>query len=131
MKGFMQVVSCLAVFGILFCAGCGTTIRDEKSDVTASYDWGVLEAKVDYTVDAVHAAALRALQQMDVETLIEEHDGVSGEIMAHDSQEERLEVMLEALTNQRTQVRIKFGIYGNKNKSAVLFRQIMENLREQ
>jgi hypothetical protein len=57
-------------------------------------------------------------------------DGISGQIRATNAQWEPVEIQLGALPEGRTLLTINVGVFGDKNKSIVLFERIMANLSE-
>ena len=104
---------------------------ENTSDVRARYAWDALNARLDYTVDEVHEAASGAVHQLDLDVLRDDHDGVAGEVSTVDAPRENIVIDMEALPGSRTILTIRADIFGDRNKSEVIFEQIMENLRRE
>ncbi len=114
----------------LLCQGCESSVA-AGADVRATYTWDVLKAKMDYPIDEVFNAASNAVDQLDLKVMWHDQDGVAGEVATLDAQRENITIDVEALPGSRTILTIRAGIFGDKNKSEVIFEQIMENLRQE
>jgi hypothetical protein len=112
----------------LVCSGCGSGIQGAGSDAEAKYGWGTLEATLQYPLGSVYEAAQTATSDLDLEVLLSERDDLAGEILARDAQEETVTIRLEALPRARTKMVIRVDVLGDKNKSNVIFNEIVKNL---
>ena len=109
--------------------GCESPIHDTGPDVRVEYDWGTLEAELDYPLDATFLAAKEALTALEVVILQDEQDDLAAQLLARDAHDEMITIEFEVLPRSRTQMTIRVGSFGDKNKSSVIFNRIMENLR--
>ena len=55
---------------------------------------------------------------------------MAGEISAMDAQREHITIGLEAWPRDQTELTIRAGVFGDRNKSAVIFERILQNLGE-
>ena len=70
------------------------------------------------------------MDELDLRVLRDKLDGIAAEIQALDAHFETVTVRLEALPEARTLLTIRVGLFGDKNKSVVLFERIMGNLAQ-
>jgi len=123
------VLMALGIIGSLLAPGC-STYRDPATGEEARYGLETLKARLDLGIGTVYAAARRAARELDLRTMRAAEDGISAEIRAVNAQYNQVEIRLGALPEGRTQVAIHIGPFGDKNKSIVVFEQIMDNLNE-
>jgi hypothetical protein len=122
----------LVLGAALLCPGCGSSVSVETGPgVRARYAWDTLKARLDYPIDKAYRAASEAVQQLDLDVLRQDHDGVAGEVSVLDAQRDHITVELEALPGEQTIMQIRVGLFGDKNKSEVVFEQIVGNLGEE
>lgn len=114
---------------VVLTLGCESPMHDTGPDVRVDYDWGTLEAALDYPLDAAFLAAKEALTDLEVVILQDEQDDLAGQLLARDAHDEMITIKLEVLPRSRTQMTIRVGSFGDKNKSSAIFNRIMENLR--
>jgi hypothetical protein len=114
---------------VVLTLGCESPIHDTGPDARADYEWGTLGATLDYPLNLAFPAAKQALRELDVTILVDEQDDLAGQLLARDAHDETITIELEALPRSRTQMKIRVGSFGDKNKSSVIFTRIMENLR--
>lgn len=123
-----MVLLTLAVSAL--CPGCGPTYRDPATGVEARYEWETLTAELDLEIGDVYPAARAAVDALDLRVLRDKLDGIAAEIRALDAHFDNVDVKLEAMPEARTLLTIRVGLFGNKNKSVVLFDQIVQNLAQ-
>ncbi len=129
MKAYAVVFVALGMAGSLLVGGC-YTYHNPATGEEAQYGCETLTAKLDAEIPAVYAAAKRATSEFRLRVTRAAQDGISGEIRAIDAQRDTVEVELGALPEGRTVLKIRIGAFGDKNKSIVLFEQIVENLSQ-
>lgn len=115
--------------GLLSCEGCGTSIRGPEGDIEARMRYGTLTAKMDRGIDQVYRAVQEAVHALGLTTIMSEQDGVAAEILVRDAQGQNIDIRLEAVSASRTELMMRVGMLGDKNKSRVIFREIQDNLR--
>ncbi len=125
MRGQGIAFAVVALAGSLFCPGCGPEIRDPTTGAEANYSWDTLEADLDRPIGEVYQATRAAAHDLDLEILREGQDGISAEIVALDAQREQVDIRLGALPGSRTELCIQIGLWGDKDKSIVLFESIL------
>lgn len=128
MKGRAVVVVGLAMAGGLLYQGCASTVQDPVTGAEARYRWETLEAELEEGIAVVYEAARGAVDGLDLRVLRDESDGIAAEILALDAHFDSIEIRLEALPESGTLLMIRIGLFGDRNKSAVLFGHIMETL---
>jgi len=120
-----------AFVGCWFCQGCASTVREPTRGVEAKYQWDVLEARVDRSIWEVHEAAQEAVEDLELRVIYKGVDGLAGAIRAVDARFENVDVQLGALPRSRTLLTIQIGLFGDKDKSIVLFEHIMAQLGDE
>jgi hypothetical protein len=131
MRGHGIVCTVLVVVGSLCCPGCGREIRTSATGVEVEYEWNTLEARLDYGIEHVYKAARETAHELDLEVFRGAQDGIAAEILALDARRDEVEIVLGALPGSRTELCIRVGCFGDRNKSVVLFDAIMSKLTEE
>jgi hypothetical protein len=126
MRVHAGIVVALALVG-LGAPGC-CTYQDPATGAEATYAFETLKAELDLGIGTVYTAAKEAVNELSLRTTRAAQDGISGEIRAVDAQLDRVEIRVGALPGARTQVAIRVGLFGDRDKSIVVFEQIMANL---
>ena len=117
------------VCGSLVCHGCGTSVRGPEGAIEARIKYGTLNAKMDRGIDRVFRAVQEAVNKLGLTTIMAEQDGVAAEVLARDAQGQNINIKLEAVSTSQTELTMRVGMLGEKNKSRVIFREIQENLQ--
>jgi len=107
--------------------GC-TTYRDPVTGQEARYRFETLRAELDLPIRTVYTAAKRATSELDLRSTRAAQDGLAGEIRAVNAQLETVDIQVGALPGGRTELSIRVGVFGDRDKSIVLFESIMANL---
>jgi hypothetical protein len=128
MRGRAVVIVGLAMAGCLWYPGCASTVEDPATGAQAQYEWETLEAELDPGIRTAHLAAREAVDRLDLRVLRDELDGIAAEILALDAHFDSIEIRLAALPESGTLLTIRIGLFGDRNKSAVLFGRIMQSL---
>jgi hypothetical protein len=115
--------------GWLLCPGCSTAVRGPEGQIEGTIRSGTLTARLDRGIGRAFEAVQEAVRQLGFTTIMTEQDGVAAEVLARDTQQQNITIKLEALSPSATALTMRVGIFGDKNKSNVIFRQIQENLR--
>ena len=99
---------------------------------TVAYLSGDLEAEEPHNIDAVYAAARKALE--DLELSIIEHktakDALAGTIVARDAENKEITIRLGSTAAGTTKISIRIGVFGNETKSRLIYEQIRTNLAQ-
>jgi len=115
--------------GLVFCQGCGTPVRGPDGDIEATIKYGTLTAMMDRGIERVYQAVQDSIAKLGLTTVMAEQDGVAAEVLARDAQGQNISIRLEAVSTSRTELTMRVGMLGDKNKSRVVFREIQDNLR--
>lgn len=121
----MAAVAC----GLVFCQGCGTSVRGPEGAIEARIKYGTLTAKMDRGIDRVYQAVQEAVNELGLTTVMAQQDGVAAEVLARDAQGQNINIKLEAVSTSETELTMRVGMLGEENKSRVIFREIQNNLR--
>lgn len=127
MRHLVLIVS--LVCGALVCHGCGTSVRGPEGNIEARIKYGTLNARMDRGIDRVFRAVQEAVSNLGLTTIMAEQDGVAAEVLARDAQGQNINIKLEAVSTSQTELTMRVGMLGEKNKSRVIFREIQQNLR--
>jgi hypothetical protein len=122
---FITAMGC----GLVFCHGCGTSVRGPDGDIEARIKYGTLTAMMDRGIERVYQAVQESVAKLGLTTVMAEQDGVAAEVLARDAQEQNISIKLEAVSPSKTELTMRVGMLGDKNKSGVIFREIQDNLR--
>jgi hypothetical protein len=97
---------------------------------TVAYLAGDLKAEEPHVIDAVYAAAVKALQELELDVAEDRttKDALAATIMARDAQDKQIEVKLASTTSDTTEISIRVGVFGNETKSRLIYKQIQKNL---
>jgi hypothetical protein len=114
---------------LVFCHGCGTSVRGPEGDIEARIKYGTLTAMMDRGIDRVYQAVQGTVTKLGLTTVMAEQDGVAAEVLARDAQGQNISIRLSAVSTAKTELTMRVGMLGDKNKSRVIFREIQNNLR--
>ncbi len=123
------VLIMVAGCGLALCQGCGTSVRGPEGDIEARIRYGTLTAMMDRGIERVYQAVQESVGKLGLTTVMAEQDGVAAEVLARDAQGQNISIKLEAVSPDKTELTMRVGMLGDKNKSRVIFRQIQDNLR--
>jgi len=84
---------------------------------------------MDRGIERVYQAVQESVAKLGLTTVMAEQDGVAAEVLARDAQEQNISIKLEAVSPSKTELTMRVGMLGDKNKSGVIFREIQDNLR--
>jgi len=126
-RNCLLVIVLLAAF---FLAGCKTTeIVGPSGETQAVYSWRTLKATESQPIAVVNAAVLKAMDDLALTVTVKTADSLAAQIIARDSQDQKITVNLTALTENSTGVVIQAGPIGNEDKSRIVYKQIQTNLK--
>lgn len=114
--------------GCFLCPGCAPTYQDPVTGAEARYEWETLRTELEQPISTVYYAARDATDNLDLRLLRCDLNGISAEIVALDAHLETVTIRLEALPEFRSLLTIRIGLFGDENKSVVLFSEIMDHL---
>ena len=126
MKGKACLVL-LLIFAAAALQGCSGA-AEESSIGKASYGWGNLESVEDASIEKVHAATLKALEDLKLPAIQKDLDSMSGKIVARDVADKKIIVTLRATTDGNTKLSIRVGTFGDEAKSHLIYEQIKKKM---
>ena len=117
---------------VLGCSGCLAVAVGAGAGGTVAYLAGDLETDEPYDIDAVFAAAEKALADLDLRTLKHEttKDALSARLVARDAGDKRIVIRLKSTMTGSTYLSIRVGTFGDDTKSQLIYDRIRENLEE-
>jgi hypothetical protein len=128
-KGIVMLAALLGV--AVGSSGCLAVVVGAGAAGTVAYLAGDLKAEDAHGIDAVYAAARKALDDLEL-SIIEgktSKDALSATIVARDAQDKQVEIKLAATTTGTTKISIRVGLFGSETKSRLIYEQIRENLK--
>jgi hypothetical protein len=112
-----------------FLAGCKTVYTGPEMETQAVYSWMTLKATENRPIAVVNAAALKAMDDLGLTVTMKTADALAAQVIARDSQDQKISVSLTAFSENSTGVVVRAGALGNEDKSRMVFRQIQTNLK--
>jgi hypothetical protein len=119
----------LLVGTAVFVQGCVAAAVGAGAAGTVAYVKGDLEAIEPKDLDTVYAATTKALEELELSITKTTKDALGAVIIAHDSRDKKIKVSLKATTENSTKLSIRYGWFGSKAKSNVIYQKIHDNLQ--
>jgi len=110
-------------------SGCVAVAAAGAGAGTIAYMRGDLESVETAKVDALYQATKQALSELEYRITKDAKDAVSAELVARDSQDKKIVVKMEATAEGATSLSIRVGIFGDEQKSRVIYDRIKSNLQ--
>jgi hypothetical protein len=121
------------VYVLLACwlavAGCKTTMLSPEGQTLATYSLGNLRAVEPKNISVVYAAAVKAVEALQLSVTQKTQDALSGKIIARDSRDKKVSITLAAVSESSTKVSIRAGALGDESKARLIYNQIRANLQ--
>ena len=95
---------------------------------TIAYVRGDLESKESKNIEVVYSAALVAAEQLELRVISKSKDALSATIIARDAQDKKIEIKMNAASEQTTKLSIRVGTFGDETKSQLIYQKIYNNL---
>jgi hypothetical protein len=95
---------------------------------TVAYLRGDLESVEAKDIEAVYAAAKKAVQQLEFRLISDAKDALSAVIVLRDAQNKKITINLRSTTESSTKISIRVGTFGSETKSILIYDQIKKNL---
>ncbi|MFQ5990510.1 MAG: DUF3568 family protein [Candidatus Methylomirabilales bacterium] len=108
--------------------GCAVALVGAGAGGTYAYMRGELEREYDASLDQTWAATLQALTALKVQVVDTKKDELGGEIEARRADETKVQVALDSKASNRTLVKIRIGIFGDRDVSERIGREIEKRL---
>ena len=117
----------LAVFVLL--QGCMAVALVGAGAGTVMYTMGDLEAALPADISTAYEAAQKSLVQLELNISSKAKDALAAEIIARDAQDKKVTVKLKSTSQYATEIYIRVGVFGDEDKSRLIYEQIQKNLK--
>ena len=97
---------------------------------TVAYVRGDLESVESENIDSVYEAALKALQELELQPTRKSKDALGAEIITYDAQDKKITIRLKSAPEGTTKLSIRIGVFGSETKSRLIYQKIRENLQK-
>lgn len=95
---------------------------------TAAYIKGDLEVTLKEDINSVYQACLIALDELEINVIKQQKDQLSARIIGRDAMDKKITLKMNSTNEQLTKLSVRVGIFGNKEKSQIIYQKIKENL---
>lgn len=129
MRKTQVVLILLLVSTAALLQGCVAVAVGAGAAGTVAYIRGDLEAIESKSIDTVYEATLKAMEQLELSVSKKTKDAMSAEVVAHDSQDKKITIILSATAEGSTKLSIRIGVFGSETKSRLIYDQIKKNLK--
>lgn len=129
MKKQKVILAILYVGAAVTLSGCILAAVGAGAAGTVAYvkgDFEVVEAK---NLDAVYAATKKALEDLELSAIQDNKDKIGATLVSRDSQDKKVTIKLTAVSDESTNISIRFGTFGDEAKAAMVYNKIKENLK--
>jgi hypothetical protein len=110
-------------------SGCLLAAVGAGAAGTVAYVKGELEATLNAGIDQSYAAALNALDQLQLMPTQKLKDSLSAEIIARTSDDTKITVKLARVDDKITKLTIRVGVFGDQAQSTTIYEHIKQNLK--
>lgn len=111
-------------------AGCAVLLVGAGAAVgagTVGYVAGELKGAESVSLERAWQASLKAMQQLNFKVTAQEHDKLTGKIVARTSEDKRIKIGLKKQSESVTEFRIRIGTFGDETLSRMIYNQIKKN----
>ena len=95
---------------------------------TVAYLKGELKSTEEASIGSVWQAAHRAMKDLGFIVTNEEKNNLSAKLIAHGSEDTKIEINLESVSARLTNVKIRVGVFGNESLSRLTLERIKKHL---
>lgn len=110
-------------------SGCLLVAVGAGAAGTVAYVKGDLETTLDAGMDRSYAAALKALDQLQIVPTQKLKDSLSAEIIARRSDDTKITVALTRVDDKITKMSIRVGVFGDQAQSTTIYERVKQNLK--
>lgn len=111
-----------------FVSGCAVILAGSAGAGTVAYIKGELQANLEAPLEKSIEATGSALENLKFIKISEEVDKLTGEIIARTSQDKKITIKLNKVTENTTKISIRVGMFGNQTLSYSLIEEIRKEL---
>lgn len=124
-----QLTALLALTALVELTGGCAAVLVGAGAGTAIYVTGNLKAPVSEDINTVYQATLKAVEQLELKVSSKTKDALSAKIIARDAQDKKITINLVSASENTTKIAIRVGIFGNEEKSRLIYEKIQKNLK--
>jgi len=124
------LLAVLLVGSAVSVGGCIAVVAGAGAAGTVAYLKGDLEATESRRLDEVHAATLKAVEELGLKVTQDTKDALSATVVARDAQDKKVTITLRATTEQTTKLSIRVGVFGSEAKSRLIYQKIHDYLQK-
>lgn len=129
MKKQKVILAILYVGAAVMLSGCILAAVGAGAAGTVAYVKGDLEVVEAKNLDVVYAATKKALADLELSVITDNKDKIGATLVSRDSQDKKVLIKLTAVSDESTNISIRFGTFGNEAKAAMVYNKIKENLK--
>ena len=110
-------------------SGCLLVAVGAGAAGTVAYVKGDLETTLDAGMDSSYAAALKALDQLQIVPTQKLKDALTAEVIARTSDDTKITIKLTRVEDKITKMSIRVGVFGDQAQSTTIYERIKQNLK--
>lgn len=129
MRPKLVILSILLVALFVLLQGCMTVALVGAGAGTVMYTMGDLEAVLPTDISTAYEAAQKSLVQLELNISSKAKDALAAEIIARDAQDKKVTIKLKSTSQYATELNIRVGVFGDEDKSRLIYEQIQKNLK--
>ncbi len=111
-----------------FVSGCAVILAGGAGAGTVAYIKGELQTNLEASLEKSIEATRSAVENLKFIKISEEADKLTGEIIARTSQDEKITIQLNKVTENTTKISIRVGMFGDQSLSHSLLEEIKKEL---
>ena len=123
------ILAILYVGAAVTVSGCILAAVGAGAAGTVAYVKGDLEVLEDKDLDDVYAASKKALADLELGVIQDNKDKIGATLVSRDSQDKKITIKLKAISDQSTEISVRYGTFGSEAKSSMIYNKIKENLK--
>jgi hypothetical protein len=120
------------LFGIALFSNCGCVaallVGAGAGAGTVAYLKGELKSTEEASIGQVWQAAKEAIKDLEFVVTSEEKDDLFAKLIAHGTNDMKIEINLESVSAKLTNVRIRAGVFGDESLSRLALERIKKHL---
>ncbi len=121
-----------SLLGIALFSNCGCVaallVGGGAGAGTVAYLKGELKSTEEASIGQLWQAAQEAMKDLEFVVTSEEKDDLSAKLIAHGTNDTKIEINLESVSVKLTNVRIRAGVFGDESLSRLALERIKKHL---
>ena len=118
----------LLACALLLQTGCVAVVAAGAAGTGVAWHSGRMETTLNHELDAVYAAAQKAVDKLEFARVSEKKSGVDAELIARTARDKKVEITLKRVDGKITRLGIRVGVFGDEALSLTLLEQIKAQL---